>query len=77
MSVGAGAALLTVSTTARVLRLQRLEPYAGTAVELVGRATYQPTVALVGPRWPELVGPNRFRKKRKPKTQVKLVQENT
>ena len=77
MSAGSGVALLTVSTTARVLRLQRLEPYAGTAVELVGRATYQPTVALVGPRWPELVGPNRFRKRRKPKPQVKLVQENT
>ena len=77
MSVGAGAALLTVSTTARVLRLQRLEPCAGTAVELVGRATYQPTVALVGPCWSELAGPNRFGKKREPKTQLKTVQENT
>ena len=39
-SVGAGEALLTVSsTTPLVLRLQRLEPCAGTAVEPVGRAT--------------------------------------
>ena len=71
MSVGAGVALLTVSTTALVLRLQRLEPCAGVAVELVGRATYPPTVALDGPRSPELVGSNRFGKKRKPKTQLK------
>ena len=77
MSVGAGVALLTVSTTALVLRLQRLEPCAGTAVELVGRATYQPTVALEGRRWSELAGLNRFGKQRKPKVQLKPVQENT
>jgi hypothetical protein len=30
------------STTPLVLRLQRLEPYAGTGIDPVGRATYQP-----------------------------------
>ena len=39
-SVGAGVALLTVSsTTPLVLRVQRVDPCAGTGIEPVGRAT--------------------------------------